>query len=322
MDQTLTFNHLTPEQREQWDRDGFLVINNALSMREVEELTAEVDRLNEESQRQGRDPHSFFDVMDIIETARERTGNGRSLQTKPNEVFLNLIDHPNHLGIVCDLMGAAIQLTASQMMIRPPIPTPSREWHQDSAPPYGFPKVHDRVPLQQFRIGLFLTDMDKPDMGNFCVIPGSHRNGFPQLPAGLDHALAITSFDRFKEFEQIDAGVPGARQITLKAGDGIAFHNALFHCVVRNTSNDRRKNLYYIYTPWWHRLRDRVQSSPELIAKCDPVRKQLLGALSVPNIGVPAPLDGGAPLVRLFEERGYREVQNGIVEDYIRQTQR
>ena len=151
------------------------MLHNSLSMREVEELTAEVDRLNEESQRQGRDPHSFFDVMDIIETARERTGNGRSLQTKPNEVFLNLIDHPNHLGIVCDLMGAAIQLTASQMMIRPPIPTPSREWHQDSAPPYGFPKVHDRVPLQQFRIGI-ATDMDKPDIGNLCVIPGSHRN--------------------------------------------------------------------------------------------------------------------------------------------------
>ena len=77
----------------------------------------------------------------------------------------------------------------------------------------------------------------QPDMGNFTVIPGSHRAGFPKLPQGLEHALTITSYTDFKQIDQIDAGVPGARQLLLEAGDAVLFHNSLWHCVPRNTSN-------------------------------------------------------------------------------------
>ena len=34
MEQPSKFKHLTPEQREQWDRDGYLLIENALSKQE------------------------------------------------------------------------------------------------------------------------------------------------------------------------------------------------------------------------------------------------------------------------------------------------
>ena len=328
MKETLTFKRMSPEQKNKWDEEGYLIIKNALSPGEVAELVVEVDRLDEMSQRLGRKPNLMLDAVNIIDTAIEglfqpEQGNvGTLLRPEPCEAFLNLIDHPNHLGIVCELIGAAIQLSWAEAVVRPPSPKPANRWHKDGSKPYYFPTVDSMTPLQWARISFFLTDVDQPDMGNFTVIPGSHRSGFPKLPQGLEHALTITSFTNFQQIEQIDAGVPGARQLLIEAGDAVLFHNSLWHCVPRNTSNVRRKNLWFVYTPLWMRLGDRTGNSPELIAQCNPVRRQLLGELTRPNTnGGIHPFDEGAPLIRLFEGQGFLETMGTVDEEYIRATQ-
>ena len=327
--ETMTFQRMSPEQRRKWDEDGYLIIKKALSAKEVTELIAEVDRLDEASQRLGRDPNTLLHVVNIINAATEGLfqsvqGNaGTILRHEPCEAFLNLIDHPSHLGIVCELIGAAIQLSWAEAMVRPPSLTPANRWHKDGSKPYYFASVDRMTPLQWARIGFFLTDVDEPDMGNFTVIPGSHRSGFPRLPQGLEHALTITSFTKFQQVEQIDAGVPGARQVTVEAGDAVLFHNALWHCVPRNTSNVRRRNLWYVYTPVWQRLGDRTENSPELLARCNAVRRQLLGAMVDPNTnGGIHPSDEDVPLVRLFEGKSFLETMGAVDEEYIRATQR
>ena len=329
MKETTTFKRMSPEQRNQWDEDGYLIIKKALSMKEVAELVAEVDRLDEESQRLGRDPNTLLHIANIINAPTEglfqpEQGNaGTILCPEPCEAFLNLIDHPNHLGIVCELIGAAIQLSWAEAMVRPPSPKPANRWHKDGSKPYYFPTVDRLTPLQWARIGFFLTDVDQPDMSNFTVIPGSHRAGFPKLPQGLEHALTITSFTEFQQIEQIDAGVPGARQLTVEAGDAVLFHNALWHCVPRNTSKVRRKNLWYVYTPLWQRLGDRTENSPKVVARCNAVRRQLLGELTGPNTnGGIHPFDEGAPLIHLFEGQGFLETMGAVDQEYIRATQR
>jgi ectoine hydroxylase len=327
--ETMTFQRMSPEQRRKWDEDGYLIIKKALSAKEVTELIAEVDRLDEASQRLGRDPNTLLHVVNIINAATEglfqsvQGSAGTILRHEPCEAFLNLIDHPSHLGIVCELIGAAIQLSWAEAMVRPPSLTPANRWHKDGSKPYYFASVDRMTPLQWARIGFFLTDVDEPDMGNFTVIPGSHRSGFPRLPQGLEHALTITSFTKFQQVEQIDAGVPGARQVTVEAGDAVLFHNALWHCVPRNTSNVRRRNLWYVYTPVWQRLGDRTENSPELLARCNAVRRQLLGAMVDPNTnGGIHPSDEDVPLVRLFEGKSFLETMGAVDEEYIRATQR
>ena len=194
-EQAIALKKMTAEQRRQVEEDGYLIIRNALSDQEVEELTAEVDRLDAESQRQGRDPGSLLDVANILDTAVE-------------ELF-------------------------------------------------------------------------QPDLHN-----------------------------------------PGARQVMVNAGDALAMHNGLFHCVVRNTSKTTRKNLHYTYGPQWQRAGDRMESSPELLARCNPVQKQLLGALTGPNTnGGYGAFDEGAPLVRLFEGKSFQETWDSVDVGYIRRTQ-
>jgi len=99
-----TLKRMTSEQRQQWEEDGYLVIKNALSNDEVIELTREVDVLDLESQRQGRDPNSLLDVANILDNATEglfEPNSKRStkrLQNQPNLTFLRIVDHSNHLG--------------------------------------------------------------------------------------------------------------------------------------------------------------------------------------------------------------------------------
>ena len=73
----------------------------------------------------------------------------------------------------------------------------------------------------------------------------------------------------------------------------------------------------------WFRTADRTHSSPELLDRCDPVRRQLLGALAGPNTnGGIHPYDEGAPLVRLFEGKSFQETWDEVDENYIHGTQR
>src|SRR5687768_6979491 len=112
-EQTLTFRRLTPEQWDQWETDGYLIIKNILSPDEVARLEAAIDRLDFESQAQGRDPNAYLSVSGAINR---------------DDAFLDLIDHQGHLGLIMDLMGAHIQLIACQMMVRPYKAEPGSYW--------------------------------------------------------------------------------------------------------------------------------------------------------------------------------------------------
>src|SRR5262245_11041142 len=116
VEQSWTFKRLTAEQREQWEGDGYVIVKDAISRAEIEELTAAVDWIDLESQREGRDPNSYYSPRNVPEK---------------DDSFLRMVDHPNTLGIVMDLIGPNIHLIASRFMVRPPTPEPGLRWHED-----------------------------------------------------------------------------------------------------------------------------------------------------------------------------------------------
>ena len=93
------------------------------------------------------------------------------------------------------------------------------------------------------------------------------------------------------------------------------------HGVSRNTSEVYRRNLYYVYGPWWAGLSDRSEVSPEAAEMCSPVQKQLIGATLEPSAGPQADPDELMPLIELFEGRTFKETFDLEVEEYIRQSQ-
>ncbi len=290
VDATREFVRLTGTQRADWERDGFLVLPGVFDPAEVDALEAATDRVVAARGATPEPGAEAFETTNIVEKDR---------------AFLDLIDHPVLLGAAMDLMGATIQLLVSTLTYRPPAPHPAIRWHTDDPSPYFFPRPGGQVPVWQLKCAVYLTDVDRPDMGNFVAAPGSHRDGLPRVAPECERALAK---DRYREIDRIEQAVPGARQVLARRGDVLMFHPALWHTVARNTEGPTRKNIWYVYGPLWMRLGDRTASSPELVESVDPVRRQLLGATVGAARSSLAPGDEGAPLVRLWEGRDYNAV--------------
>jgi ectoine hydroxylase-related dioxygenase (phytanoyl-CoA dioxygenase family) len=126
------------------------------------------------------------------------------------------------------------------------------------------------------KVAYFLSDVSVPDRGNFWIVPGSHLNDSLQLPA-----------DRQGQPE-------GAIPVCVKPGTAVFFDRRLWHSASPNWSDITRKVLFYGYGYRWIRTKDdmTVQS---LWDRCDPIRRQLLGA-GVNCNGYYSPTDADVPL--------------------------
>ena len=51
----MDFRRLTDSEREQWDRDGYFLVEDALTEAEMAAIDAEIDRCDELSRRHGRE---------------------------------------------------------------------------------------------------------------------------------------------------------------------------------------------------------------------------------------------------------------------------
>jgi len=175
-----------------------------------------------------------------------------------NSVFTNLIDHSRHVGFAYDIFGELLKLHQSQIFIRPPGDNNYNIWHPDGARalPYGVFSSH--LPLQ-IKIQYFLTDLEEADSGNFTIVPGSHNRPFPE--------------GGFKDGPYI----PEAIQLCVRAGDAVVFPHALWHGFVANRSRNSRKTLVYCYVHQCLRAFDYYDVSDELMERCTPRQRRLIG---------------------------------------------
>lgn len=222
---------LTTDQRKQWKKEGYLVLKGVLSPDEVQALLATVDEMDA----------VLRNVMEDY------------------DIFVDLMDHPVTFPIVRELMGDFIQLSMSQVIVRPPNPKDKGYLHTDGGQAMRTIRVSRSSSPLQVKIHYFLTDLEKPDSGNFTVVPGSHNRTFPET--GVKDGSYI----------------PEAVQLRVKAGDAAVFPHALWHGVVANRSELPRKTLIYCYSHQCFRPFDYEKASPELMERCTPRQQRLIG---------------------------------------------
>ncbi|NKB66542.1 MAG: hypothetical protein GKR89_05735 [Candidatus Latescibacteria bacterium] len=248
---------LTPEQRQQFDEDGFFLVENALPNKRIDCLLERLDVLYEHYLKERNlDPGQPFQMRNIA----------------ADPLFRELVDYPPILPLVVDLMGYNIQLRTSHLDVRPPQdPADGRRelgasdsffpWHADG-PDYGWPQVDGVLPFMEMKIGYYLTDLTRPYSGAICVVRGSHR----QTPwIEVDGQRRIDP-DRIVE-------------VNVEPGTALVWRTALYHCLTPNLSQQPRKCLYYGYQHRWIRPSDYEHQSPQVLQGCDPVQLQLLGEL-------------------------------------------
>ncbi len=211
----------TPEQWDAFDRDGYLVLENALTPDEVLEYLA---------------------VIDEVATQQFDYQPGKTLAPWSGVAHLHpklaeLIDHPRHVGYAYDLYGELLKLHNSQFFLRGPGKSGTK-WHNDGARAVPYGVYAPALPLQ-LKVCYWLTDLPRPNMGNMMVAPGSHKS------------------QRFAAYTK-PVDVSGQWPVCVPAGAMMLMNGNLFHTVMDNDSDVTRYNLFYTYCPSWVCEADRL----------------------------------------------------------------
>ncbi|MEM7032836.1 MAG: phytanoyl-CoA dioxygenase family protein [Chloroflexota bacterium] len=216
----------TPEQWETFNRDGVIIIENALTDDEVEHLLDAVDRVAQNHPKY--EPGSYLSVQNFVER---------------DPILASLIDHDRHIGFPYDLYGEQLKLQLSELFLRTPHGGHNNLWHPDGARALPYGVFSPALPLQM-KVGYWLTDLPQPKMGNFVYMPGSHRQQY---------------FEGYDTHES----APGEKILCVPKGTMTIMHGSIWHRVEPNESNVTRKNLFLAYCPSWITSADRLTSDPD-----------------------------------------------------------
>ncbi|MBT6278126.1 MAG: hypothetical protein HOI95_28830 [Chromatiales bacterium] len=266
---------LSPEERAQFERDGFFVVKDALDRALVDELVPLVEQIDaEERSRNDSSPTMRMNHYDVI-------GKDRRL--------LELLDCPATFHKVWALLGWNIALYHTHLTVNPCAAQGETleshglklGWHQDSGQLNVDLETSPR-PRISLKVGYFLSDTREPGRGNFYVLPGSHRHDtFP--------GTSRTSLP------------DGAMPVCVAPGDAVFFDRRLWHSGSANYWHSPRLVLFYGYAYRWLRPRDDMQVA-HYLSDCDPIRRQLLGASPTGGRGYTSPTEDDVPLKRWIEE--------------------
>lgn len=244
---------MTDAQRIAFETNGFLVIENALTPDELREVRAAADRVEQ-----------VWRADPALPGIRKPELEEVIAPINYDDTLLRLLWHPRVFPIVREIVGDDVSMIDNSYYITPPrTPRTHADWHHD----VGLPGVYHPLSVMMVKVFWLLTDVNA-NSGGTAMIPGSHR-----LPMDF----------RFPEVAD-PKQMPGAVQMTGKAGTAYLFNGRVYHCAVNNESDQPRKVLIYNYGHVWMKVWQGYEPSPRLIAEAkasgDPVRLQLLGAVN------------------------------------------
>lgn len=265
-------NHLiTEEEHQHFEENGFLIVRNALESDQLTLLQDKVDQIWEEREQDGLDEDKNLFLPNFV---------------GQDQCFIDLLDNPKTFPKVWGILGWNIYLYHSHLGVTPqekpedePLKYPLG-FHQDSGRVNRDIEVTPR-PRISLKVAYWLSDISETGRGNFHIVPGSHLTNTLYKP---------------------EEGLPdGAIPVCANRGDAVFFDRRLWHARSNNHSPIVRKALFYGYAYRWIRTKDDTTIRPDLFAKCDPIRKQILGHGTNCN-GFFSPKDDDVPLKVWLEE--------------------
>lgn len=249
----MDFIRLTPEQRRLFDKDGFLVMPDALPSEMVHRLVDAGDRLAESFLKKpllsDRPEYNHLDL---------RPGLLRE------EAFYALVANSTTVPLIAQLLGPNIHLHSTALIYKrtesPDAPPFRRGWHRDIRIPRDL--GHEGLPRVGIKICYCLTDFHQTDSGLTLMARGSHLRTTPLvIPKG-----------------QVDPTDLEVCDLRLNSGDALLFENRIFHTAAPNRSDRLSRVVIYGYAYRWMKPEVYLESSEKrLLEKADPITRQLLG---------------------------------------------
>ena len=181
MDPSCLQHGLTNAERNQFNKNGYIILRGILSKEQIATYIDLTMGLYDDS--------PFFFTDNLLDK---------------NRAFLDLVDSPKILPKVWDLLGWNICLYHSHLSVTPFCGNKDDksfiDWHQDFGRVNAETSECNPAPRISVKVGYFLTDTMKPRMGNLLVVPGSHLiKGKPNFKKGIQilvRAGDVCIFDR------------------------------------------------------------------------------------------------------------------------------
>lgn len=249
----MDFIRLELEQQQAFDRDGFLVVPNALQAETVARLVEASDRLAAPFLKKplllDKPEYNHIDL---------RPGLLRE------EALFELIDHAATVPLVVQLMSPNIHLHSTTLIYKRPSHPEAvpfrRGWHRDIRIPRDL--GHQNLPLVGIKVCYCLTDFHQSDSGMTVMARGTHLRTEP---------LTIAK-------GRVDPSDVDVCDLRLNAGDALFFENRIFHTASPNRSDRVSKVLIYGYSYRWMKTEVYLEvPDKRLLEKADPIVYQLLG---------------------------------------------
>jgi ectoine hydroxylase-related dioxygenase (phytanoyl-CoA dioxygenase family) len=256
-------HRLTDAERDFFETNGYLVVENALDPAMNARLLAAVDRVDER-ERTETNKQKLLSVTNIVHE---------------DPSLIDLIDWPTTYPKVWGILGWNTYLYHSHIDVTPPADEQALTWrvawHQDSMRVNDEMETHPRPRLSR-KIGYYLTDASQPDRGNTLVLAGSHLQDELDCPAD-----GISCPE-------------GAEPLCVKAGTAVIIDRRIWHSRSPNLWDQTRKVIWYGYSYRWLRPKDQMTVS-HLFPRLTPIQRQILGDGLSAN-GTYDPVDGDVPL--------------------------
>ncbi len=219
---------LTQEQKDFYDANGYLLVEDAVTPPQLARLLDITDRLIDAS-RAVTESSDVYDLDDGHGPAAPRLTRIK-IPHQRDPYFWDVLRQSAMTEVLTDLLGPDTNLLTSKLNTKAPGGGRAVEWHQDWA---FYPHTNDHL----LAFGLMLEDVT-PDSGPLMVIPGSHRG--PVLSHHMNGVFAGAIDPDDPLFER-------HRAVTLtgRAGSMTVHHVRTLHGSAPNLSERARKILFY-----------------------------------------------------------------------------
>lgn len=241
---------MTDAQRIAFETNGFLVFPNALTPDELDAVRADAALAEER-----------WEANPTLPGFRKSTLCELIGPINYGPAMRDLLWHPKTFPVVREILGEDVSMIDNSYYITPPRTQHTHaDWHHD----VQLLGVYHPLSVMMVKVFFLLSDVNA-DSGGTAMLPGSHR-----LPMDFQ-------FPRVNDPKDM----PGAVQMSGKAGTAYLFNGRVYHAAVNNNSDNPRKVLIYNYGHHWMKIWPGYEPSLALLEwardQGDPVKMQLLG---------------------------------------------
>lgn len=227
---------LTESEFEQYQNDGYLLVENALSETEVEAVK---NRLKEYTHGQ-RNPELFnsqleprvergeLEIKEQGDAVRKFEGLG---MVEEDDVFYDVATNETIVAVAEQLLGPNLKLLRSAAMFKPPEIGSKKGFHQDAA-------YYPIQPMDHVTVWIAL-DPATPENGCMTVVPGAHKDGL------LEHETVEYDTDIVIHESKYDD--EDLVEIPMQPGSALFTHCLMPHYTAPNRTDQWRRALIMAY---------------------------------------------------------------------------